>query len=85
MNKKQKQTLKSIFEKPTRGDIKWSDIESMLKALGAKISEGSGSRVRIALKGWRALYHRPHSQKETIKGAVNQLRKDLIMIGVKKP
>jgi hypothetical protein len=34
--------LAAIFEK--RGNIAWSDIESMLISLGADISEGSGSR-----------------------------------------
>lgn len=83
MNRKHIQTLRKIFEKPTRGDIKWSDIESMRKALGAEISEGSGSRIRIALMGWRAVYHRPHPRKETVKGAVDRLRKDLQGIGVR--
>ena len=29
-----------------------------------------GSRVRIALNGVRAVFHRPHPQKETDRGAV---------------
>jgi hypothetical protein len=36
----------------------------MLKAMGAEITEGEGSRVRIALNGVRAVFHRPHPQKE---------------------
>ncbi len=75
--------MEQIFEKPTRSDIAWQDIESLLIALGAEISEGAGSRVRIALKDWRGVYHRPHPRKETVKGAVDQLRKDLLKIGVK--
>lgn len=83
MNKKQRRTLERIFEHPTRSDIAWSEIESLLLALGAKISEGSGSRVRIFLNGWRGVYHRPHPRRETVKGAVEQMRKDLIQIGVR--
>lgn len=83
MNKKHRKTLEQIFKKPTRSDIAWKDIENLLIALGAEISEGSGSRIRIILKGWRGVYHRPHPRKETVKGAVEQLRKDLIKIGVK--
>ena len=30
-------------------------------ALGAEISEGNGSRVRIALNGVRAVFHRPQT------------------------
>jgi len=37
--------------------------DTMLKAAGAEITEGAGSRVRIALNGVRAVFHRPHPQK----------------------
>ena len=70
MNKKHKKTLQQIFQHPVQSGIVWRDIEAMLKALGAEISEGSGSRVRIVLNGVRAVFHRPHPQKETDKGAV---------------
>jgi hypothetical protein len=45
--------------------------------LGADISEGRGSRVRIALNGIRAVFHRPHPHKEANKGAIVSLRKFL--------
>ena len=48
-NKKNKTTLAAIFENPVRSDILWKDIESMLYALEAEISEGRGSRVRIVV------------------------------------
>ena len=60
----------------------WRDIESMLKAAGAEVTEGEGSRVRIALNGVRAVFHRPHPQKETNKGAVRSLRRFLTEAGV---
>lgn len=41
------------------------------------VSEGSGSRVRIALNGVRAVFHRPHPRKETDKGAVKSMRRFL--------
>lgn len=44
MNKKQRQTLIAIFTTPVRSDIKWTDIESLFKALGATVSQGKGSR-----------------------------------------
>jgi len=40
LNQKQTKTLKSIFEQPVKYNILWTDIESMLIALGAEISEG---------------------------------------------
>jgi HicA toxin of bacterial toxin-antitoxin, len=83
MNRKNKKTLEQIFKKPTQSNIEWKAIENLLIALGAEISEGSGSRVRIFLNGWRGVYHRPHPRKETVRGAVEQLRKDLIKIGIR--
>lgn len=59
----------------------WRDIEAMLEATGAEITEGSGSRVRIALNGVRAVFHRPHPQKETDKGAVKSMRRFLTEAG----
>ena len=70
-------TLEAIFADPVRASIAWSDIEAMLKAFGAEIEEGRGSRVRIALNGVRAVFHRPHPQKETDKCAVKSMRRFL--------
>jgi len=49
----------------------------LLAACGAEISEGQGSRVRVALNGVRAVFHRPHPQKETDKGALKSVRRFL--------
>lgn len=84
VNKKHRQTLKVIFENPVRSNILWSDIEKLLIALGAELSEGSGSRIRIALKGVRAVFHRPHPRKETDKGAVVSMRIFLTEADVKE-
>ncbi len=54
----------------------------MLRALGAEISEGRGSRVRIFLKDVKAVFHRPHPGKETDKGAVIALRRFLMTAGI---
>jgi hypothetical protein len=76
-------TLEAIFEKPERANIPWRDIEALFIALGVEITEGNGSRVRIALKGVRAVFHRPHPSKETNKGAVKSVRRFLEAAGVK--
>jgi len=82
MNQKHRRTLQAIFDEPVRSNIPWRDVEVMLAALGAEISEGAGSRVRIALNGVRAVFHRPHPQKETDKGAVRSVRRFLTEAGV---
>ena len=77
-----RRTLAAVFASPTRSNILWLDIESMLRAHGAELSEGRGSRVRIALNGVRAVFHRPHLCKETDKGSVESLRRFLTQAGV---
>lgn len=82
MNKKQKQTLNKILEKPERSDIPWSNIESLIVALGGEISEGRGPRVRVVLNDVKAVFHRPHPERVTEKGAVKSVRKFLKEAGV---
>ena len=82
MKSKHRKTLQAIFENPVRANILWTDIENLLVACGAEISEGRGSRVRIALNGIRAVFHRPHPQKEIDKGAVMSMHRFLIEAGV---
>jgi len=82
MNARHHKTLEAVFARPERSDIAWRDIESLLMALGAEVTEGNGSRVRVALHGVRAVFHRPHPQKETEKGAVKSVRRFLLEAGV---
>jgi hypothetical protein len=82
MNQKHRGTLEEVFEDPVRSNIAWRDIEALLGAAGAEISQGAGSRVRIALNGVRAVFHRPHPRKETDKGAVRSMRRFLTEAGV---
>ena len=82
MGPKHRRTLEAIFEDPVRSNIAWRDIEALLEAAGAEITEGSGLRVRIALNDVRAVFHRPHPQKETDKGAVKSMRRFLTEAGV---
>ena len=74
--------MERIFENPVQSNILWNDIEKMLIALGAEISEGRGSRVRISLNNVRAVFHRPHPRKETDKGAIVSMRRFLTEAGV---
>jgi len=75
-------TLRDIFEDPVRSDVAWGDIESLLRALGAETTEGRGSRVRIALNGVRAVFHRPHPEPATDQGALKSVRRFLRAAGV---
>ena len=82
MNRKQERVLSAIFEEPVRANIDWRDVESLLTALGAEMTQGRGSRVRVALNGIRAVFHEPHPEKEISKGVVRALREFLTSAGV---
>jgi xanthine dehydrogenase iron-sulfur cluster and FAD-binding subunit A len=76
-------TLQRIMANPVPANLKWQDIEALFRALDAEISEGNGSRVRVALGGVRAVFHRPHPSPDTTRGAVRAVRDFLLAAGVK--
>lgn len=82
LSNKHRKTLKAVFSKPIRSDIAWTDIEKLFTALGAKVAEGRGSRVRVFLNDRVAVFHRPHPEKDTDKGAVAAVQKFLSRAGV---
>jgi len=82
-SRKHQTTLEAVFATPVRAGIAWRDIEALFMACGGEISEGEGSRIRVALNGVRAVFHRPHPRKETDKGAVRSVRRFLIEAGIK--
>lgn len=82
MNSKQRKTLKAIFEKPTRKNIPWSDIERLLEALGAEIANKGGSVVTFKMGKKPQTFHRPHPQKEAPAYCINNVRQFLLDNGV---
>jgi len=78
---KHARTLEAVFANPVRANVLWVDVEALFAASGAQISEGRGSRVRVSLDGVDAVFHRPHPQKETDKGALKSVRRLLIEAG----
>ena len=81
MNKHDR-TLAAVFSTPAPANVRWRDIESMIRAKGGSIKEGKGSRVRIEINELRATFHRPHPSPDTDKGAVEDLRAFLGKAGV---
>ena len=77
LSSKHRRTLQAVFDTPVRSDVPWADIERLLTARGAEITEGKGSRVRVVLGDTRAVFHRPHPQRETDKGAIASVRRFL--------
>ena len=76
-------TLDAVYAEPVRANVVWADVEKLFVALGADISEGRGSRMRVSLNGVDAVFHRPHPRKETAKGALKSVRRFLSEAGVR--
>lgn len=81
MNARQLRTLTRVFAVPTRSDVTWPEVESLLLAVGAVVREGRGSRVRVCLGELILSLHAPHPQKEMRKYAVEQVREFLKLAG----
>ena len=83
MKRKHQRTLALIFVRPVSANVRWTDIEALFVELGALITEREGSRVLVRLLGDRRVFHRPHPESTTDKGAVEAIRKWLEDHGVK--
>ena len=82
MNNTQRKALEAIFADPVNGNLEWGLIESLLKALGCRVIEGSGSSVTFEKDGKRAYFHRPHPERHALRYRVRDTREFLRMIGV---
>ena len=69
MNKTHQKTFEALFR-------------MLFIALGARVIEGNGSRVRFELNGVVASFHRPHPQKEAKPYQVRDAKAFLVQAGV---
>jgi len=83
MNSKQRRTLAAIFADPVPATVAFTDIEALLIAVGCKVIEGRGSRVRFCFGDDIETFHRPHPAKEAKRYQVRAARAFLTKIGVK--
>jgi hypothetical protein len=83
MNTRQRQTLHAIFTDPVSATIPWRAVESLFQALGGEVTEGNGSRVRVALNGRRAVFHRPHPEPTCPRYVVRNVREFLMEAGIR--
>ena len=84
MNRKQQATLRQIMARPVRANVRWTDFVSLMKALGADVEEGRGSRVRFLFDRAAATFHRPHPSAFMDNGAVSSAQELLRTLGVAK-
>lgn len=83
MNKQHQKTLEAIFKTPVPSNLEWRRIEALFVALGARVIEGSGSRVRFELRNVVITFHRPHPQKEAKPYQIRDARRFLEQLEIK--
>ncbi len=84
MNNAQEETLRAILGRPTPKTLNFKAIEKLLKALGCKVVEGDGSRVRFVKDQAVLSMHRPHPGKEAKPYQVRDVRDFIIKLEVSK-
>ena len=73
LNSHQQKTVLSILD--GSGMIEYRRVESLLLALGFKVIEGSGSRVRFRSEEHGTFVtHRPHPQRTAPKWLIDELQ-----------
>ena len=83
MNATHRKTLAAVFAEPVSASLEWRRIEALLVAVGCRVIEGAGSRVRFEKGGHIATFHRPHPAKEAKPYQVRDARQYLVNLGVK--
>lgn len=83
LRKRSAATLVLIYRHPVCGSIKWSDMETLFRELGAVLEAREGSRIGVSLFGVVRVFHRPHPSPDTDKGAVVSIRRWLEENGVR--
>ena len=83
MNATHRKTLEAIFTDPVSKSLQWRRIESLLVAIGCRVIEGNGSRLRFEKGGIIGTFHRPHPAKEAKPYQVRDARLYLENLGVK--
>ena len=83
MNGTHRKTLAAVFAEPVSATLEWRRIEALLVAVGCRVIEGAGSRVRFEKDGHIATFHRPHPAKEAKPYQVRDARQYLANLGVR--
>jgi hypothetical protein len=78
-------TLKEIFAKPTRADLRWDAAVGLVKKLGGTVTQRAGSRVAFDLGHLTIVLHEPHPGDIMKKYAVESLRDFLMAAGYGHP
>ena len=82
MRTEHRKVLERAFATPTPSDIRWRDLEAMLRAFGVEIIKRSGSRIGLRMGSERMVVHRPHPRPNTGRATVRDIALFLKAAGV---
>ena len=83
MNGTHRKTLTAVFAEPDSASLEWRRIEALLVAVGCRVIEDAGSRIRFEKNGHIVTFHRPHPAKEAKPYQVRDARRYLEDLGVR--
>jgi hypothetical protein len=82
VHNKHRETLRAIFARPDRKDVRWEDWIALLQTLDALIAHKGGSMYGIRLGERYAVFHRPHPGNNIYPTDLKRMRRFLIESGV---
>ena len=65
----------------TPSDMRWAEIESLLKALGVDLVERAGSRIQLVKASESMVVHRPHPRPVATHGTIRDIVRFIERIG----
>lgn len=82
VHNKHRETLKAIFARPDRKDVRWDDWIALLQVLDATITQRGGSMFGVHLGDRYAIFHRPHPGNHVYPTDLKRMRRFLVESGV---
>jgi hypothetical protein len=82
LSTRNQRTLKAVFTEPCPTDIRWAEVERLLKAAGATVEERAGSRVAVKIERRVHILHKPHPRPVMPLGTVRNVRRILQDAGI---
>ena len=74
--------MEALFSRPAPANLKWDRVISLFEALGGEVIPKGGSMVAVKIGNRRAVFHRPHPEKEIGRGRAQHIRRFLENAGI---
>ena len=81
LRRRHRRTLERMRASPTPVDVRWAEIEALLRALGVNLVERAGSRIQLVKGTESIVVHRPHPRPVARRDAVRDIVRFIERIG----